>query len=237
MIALKTMAARAGPTKANRGRFQDLPFLIKSRGVRGAADHDLGADVAAFGSAAYIECESCPSHTEKNIAGKVNREMIQKDFERAGWECISAANVRWRCPACIESRKRTAKGESPKAPVMAGPPPPEVPRRVLRDVARALETCYDFDRREYLLGWTDTRLGEAFGVAADVVKRVRQMTPAQLAEQDSFDAEMTDVRSQLDRIKADIEAILNRCGDLDTQARDADGRLDLLTARYKVVRP
>lgn len=184
----------------------------------------------AFQGIARFLCVGCgATHDETLISGRVmNPEAIAKRAVRDGWQAHAYRRTKTYCPACVAKRPANdPNSELAKVIPMAKPAAEPTPLREATPDQRvairsALDKSFDDSVGAYLDGMSDQRIAETVGVPRLVVERIREAAYGPIR----VDPEMTAIRGEMDRLKADVEAHNKAGAALGAKVAELSSRLE-----------
>lgn len=212
--------------------------------------HHAGNVGGAITAARFV-CYRCKRETSINLGNKgVNSTNTVKRIRRAGWEADIFRKSSVICPVCVKARDARYDAHSQKAeerkkesakvinikPAPQSAPAPAVSansatpltptqRAKCRDL---LDEHFDVERGFYSMEWSDQRVAKEVGCGFAAVAQMREVAYGPL----KGDPGVNEVRSEIQRCKADAAAILELVAKQDATISALEKRVLKIGERF-----
>lgn len=107
-----------------------------------------------------IACDGCPALYERYLEAGTNPLAILRGARAKGWDGDDRGQC-WRCPACLEKRKKTVSDFSAEA------------LKRQKQMFDLLDAHFDVDKGRFKAGWSDAKVAQSTGLAEAAVAKAR----------------------------------------------------------------
>lgn len=146
-----------------------------------------------------IGCDGCPEIYERYLEPGTNPLAILRGARAKGWDGDDRGQC-WRCPACIEKRKKIVTDFSAEA------------LKRQKQMFDLLDMHFNVERGRFKTGWSDGKVAEQTGLAEAAVVKAREAAYGPL-KLDPATADLVrevgDIRQKAESDFADLMKLLN----------------------------